>query len=326
MSCPVSKKRLRKAGRRIARDEASLSDYELLLWWRAAHIAPLERTMEIVHDALSVREGSILVGRLKRFDTIVDKLRRSPGSALDRLGDISGCRLIVGSIEDVYEARDALVGADSGIRERRDYIKQPRQSGYRGVHLEAACDIPDAPSGLLTEVQIRTEWEHLWATSVELYDLATGAGLKRGIASPEETHFFRLMSDLIYADHVGEGSVPLRDEIKKLDESLHVSSVLREASESIYVTGGSAEIVPSMTPGYCLLTLAEDVQTLEAHFYPEAQAHEATADYARLEEEAADGRLYLLARASSLEDLRMAYPNYFSNMEKLISWLMGQLA
>lgn len=65
----ASKKQLRKAGRRIARGDAALSDYELLLWWRLAHIIPLEMAMKAVHGVLDVGGGSILVGRLKRFDT-----------------------------------------------------------------------------------------------------------------------------------------------------------------------------------------------------------------------------------------------------------------
>jgi putative GTP pyrophosphokinase len=100
-----SKKQLRKAGR-LLRDLRPGSrpvvpdDFweavEIIEWWRAQHARPLGR----VNAGLRyyVRKANAepdVTQRLKRFSTIVDKLRREPTMQLDTMEDIAGVRAVL---------------------------------------------------------------------------------------------------------------------------------------------------------------------------------------------------------------------------------------
>ena len=69
---------------------------ELVGHWRAAHIEPLHRTLGMLESICGQDTSTILVSRLKRIDTIINKLNR-PGYHFNliTLRDIAGCRLIV---------------------------------------------------------------------------------------------------------------------------------------------------------------------------------------------------------------------------------------
>src|SRR5690606_14571502 len=59
----------------------------------------------------------------------------------------------------------------------KDYIKKPKEDGYRGYHLVGK--FPDSSgSSRLIEIQLRTTLQHDWATSVEIVDLFTNQALK----------------------------------------------------------------------------------------------------------------------------------------------------
>lgn len=74
---------------------------------------------------------------MKRTPSILAKLRREEGMKLDRMEDIGGCRIVVSNIRQVYEVRDAIVDGRTRntLRRQRDYIKEPKESGYRGIHV-----------------------------------------------------------------------------------------------------------------------------------------------------------------------------------------------
>jgi ppGpp synthetase/RelA/SpoT-type nucleotidyltranferase len=111
--------------------------------------------------------------RLKRMQTILDKLEREPRLSLDRMQDIGGCRVVVPSVDDVYQ----LVHHFKTVRpihRESDYIAQPRSSGYRGVHL--IVDYGRPPRRI--EIQVRTKWMHVWATTVEDISAARGINYK----------------------------------------------------------------------------------------------------------------------------------------------------
>ncbi|MDH3695228.1 MAG: RelA/SpoT domain-containing protein, partial [Gammaproteobacteria bacterium] len=61
-----------------------------------------------------------------------------------------------------------------------DYIKTPKMSGYRCLHLvyrfnsETRTDY----NGLLVKIQLRTEIQHAWATAVETVGAFLGQALK----------------------------------------------------------------------------------------------------------------------------------------------------
>ncbi len=115
--------------------------------------------------------------RLKRMPTILDKLEREPGMNLARMHDIGGCRAILPDEATIYCVVRRIRSRPRhlwGIVREYDYIKHPKSSGYRGIHLVVRRD------GRLIEVQLRTPSQHRWALNVEAIDLASRLGLQEG--------------------------------------------------------------------------------------------------------------------------------------------------
>lgn len=110
--------------------------------------------------------------RLKTPRSIVEKLLRqkkevSTDSARQNLTDIAGIRVICCYIEDVYRIAELLLHQDDvTLLRKTDYIKNPKENGYRSLHL--VVQIPVYLSGrtehVPVEVQIRTEGMDFWAS------------------------------------------------------------------------------------------------------------------------------------------------------------------
>lgn len=113
----ISKKQIRKAGDNLAAGLLSGDErrnaLELVGHWRAAHIEPLHRTLGMLESICGQDASTILVSRLKRIDTIINKLNR-PGHHFNliTLRDIAGCRLIVPTEDDVRRVAAQIQRAD----------------------------------------------------------------------------------------------------------------------------------------------------------------------------------------------------------------------
>ncbi len=110
--------------------------------------------------------------RLKTPRSIVEKLRRraeeiSADSARRHLTDIAGIRVICCYIEDVYRIAELLLHQDDVTLIRKaDYIKEPKENGYRSLHLviQVPVYLSNRTEAVPVEVQIRTEGMDFWAS------------------------------------------------------------------------------------------------------------------------------------------------------------------
>ena len=110
--------------------------------------------------------------RLKTPRSIVGKLRRrseevSADSARRNLTDIAGIRVICHYIEDVYRIADLLLHQDDvTLLRKSDYIKNPKENGYRSLHLvvQVPVFLSERMEMVPVEVQIRTEGMDFWAS------------------------------------------------------------------------------------------------------------------------------------------------------------------
>lgn len=112
----------------------------------------------------------IITGRIKTADSILEKAKRL-GIAQDEIAseihDIAGIRVICKYLSDVYQVYDILASRkDLSVIEVKDYIKEPKPSGYRSLHLIALYHVEtiDGPKPITIEFQIRTHAMHLWAS------------------------------------------------------------------------------------------------------------------------------------------------------------------
>lgn len=112
----------------------------------------------------------IISGRVKSPESILDKAKRLniPFSEIpDKIYDIAGIRITCKYIQDVYEVAEMIKNRkDLEVVEIRDYIKSPKTSGYKSLHIIAKYNVEtiDGQIPINMEFQIRTHAMHLWAS------------------------------------------------------------------------------------------------------------------------------------------------------------------
>lgn len=83
-------------------------------------------------------------------------------------------------------------------RETRDYVAEPKPSGYRAIHHDVVRD------GVVIEVQLRTLRQHVWANQVEDDGRKLGTGYKFGFGSNEIHDYYRAVGEAFYLLDRGE--------------------------------------------------------------------------------------------------------------------------
>jgi putative GTP pyrophosphokinase len=106
--------------------------------------------------------------RIKSPDSIEEKLERkgfSSGvdSAIANIYDVIGIRIVVRFMGDIYTVKELLKNSgEFKIIEERDYITNPKESGYRSYHLIIETEIDDMK--IYAEIQLRTMAMDCWAS------------------------------------------------------------------------------------------------------------------------------------------------------------------
>ena len=94
------------------------------------------------------------------------------------------------SLRHVYVVRRRLLKSWGIVRER-DYIAEPKSSGYRALHLIVRR------MGYPIEVQLRTVGQDAWANTVEETSRQVGVDLKFGAGDERSDSIFLAMAELI---------------------------------------------------------------------------------------------------------------------------------
>ena len=110
--------------------------------------------------------------RIKSIPSMMEKLQRkhfpvSLDSALANIRDIAGIRVVCSYVEDVYTVARLLTSQDDvKVLAERDYIRQPKENGYRSLHLilEIPVFLQEGRVGIPVEVQLRTIAMDFWAS------------------------------------------------------------------------------------------------------------------------------------------------------------------
>ncbi|UPQ78205.1 RelA/SpoT domain-containing protein [Flavobacterium azooxidireducens] len=174
----VSNTRINKIGENIAARGGEITPEELeqLQLFRTSFSKPLVDVFNITREiADKVHQSSILAFRLKRIDTIINKLSREKEMDLSRMGDIGGIRCIFYNEAEVYKAKELIEKTFESGGKTRDYIKEiHRDIGYKSIHMY----VKDPVSQKRIEIQLRTRNHHNWATLIEITDLLYDLRLK----------------------------------------------------------------------------------------------------------------------------------------------------
>ena len=321
-------KELDAAGRVLANvpkegedDSEWVEAFELVSGWRAIHAGPL-RTFRRNLGRRVGRRG-IVAQRLKRMPTIISKLERLPWLKLSRMQDIGGCRAIMPTADDAFRMAGDL--ADSKIRHERldykNYIDNPRRSGYRGLHLVYGYASESKPElrGLKTELQVRSQLQHQWATAVETVGTFIGDELKSNQGDTTWLRFFALMSSVI-AQRENSPIIPgTPNDPKSL--VVEIKECSREAGilERLTTFESATHLVtdfPNFRDRLIVMHLDLRDNRVEGMAFREGETERATAMYAEeeLSHRGDPNFAVVMVSAKSVQTLRRAYPNFFADL------------
>ncbi|MCL1914455.1 MAG: GTP pyrophosphokinase family protein [Eubacteriaceae bacterium] len=82
------------------------------------------------------------------------------------INDIAGIRVVCNFLSDIYEVEDMLLSQnDVVLTKRKDYIANPKENGYRSLHLVVKVPVflSDSTEMAPVEIQLRTSAMDYWA-------------------------------------------------------------------------------------------------------------------------------------------------------------------
>lgn len=304
-------------------EKGTLDDLRILEEWRTAHGHVLNTFQSLLRNR--TKDTDIVVAqRHKRKLTIIDKLKRYPRMRLARMDDVAGCRLIFKNLDELYKFRENMLKARFRHKlkndvDKYDYIKSPKPTGYRGVHDVYSYNVNSSYGeqykGLLIEIQYRTFNQHAWATAVEVVGSITENQPKFERGDDRFLEIFRFASEIIaraFEDRksclnelsdrrVVQGFDALDSKlmfIRMLDAVQAANKEISEQKNTILMfEGNMLHIISSRHATTALKKLFE------------------------LEREN-PGRDIVFVRADKVEDVRVAFKNYFSDATDFIEKIL----
>lgn len=148
---------------------------EVILVYTAA-LKEIGTKLEILNDEFKHvhRYNPIehIKSRIKTSESIVKKLKRHGyESTIENMvryvNDIAGVRVICSFTSDIYRIADMISNQnDIQILSVKDYIKNPKESGYKSYHMLVSIPIylSDRKVDAKVEIQIRTVAMDFWAS------------------------------------------------------------------------------------------------------------------------------------------------------------------
>ena len=117
---------------------------KLMMQYRCA-IREMETKLQVLNDEFSLQHErnpfESIESRVKEPMSIIEKMRRrgwdlTVDNIEDKLNDVAGVRVICSFVEDIYYLADMLAAQDDlNVIQVKDYIKHPKDNGYRSLHL-----------------------------------------------------------------------------------------------------------------------------------------------------------------------------------------------
>lgn len=338
---------IRKIGEKL-REGIELTEEEKLEFdnFREAHNIIIKLfTIEL--KKVNFSKQHLTASRNKRIETIISKLCRPEKPKLDRIHDIAGTRIIfenIKSLEDYIDILEntELVNFKEKINEdknRYNYIKNPKSDGYRSIHkvFYYSSNIPYSTlneksfnlENKKIELQLRTRLQHIWATTVEIYDIINKSNIKTGTHNKLETKeglFFKNCS-LVFEGIESNDVEKIKININKIfrDKDLveiynRLKGIKNIKNIELPKTLGSDEVfilITDLNKGKTTFFTTDPIEKNDKQ-----DTFLINASYRRLEEKNTKGEyILLLLTLGDIKKLKNVYPNYFLNTNKFISIL-----
>ena len=124
----------------------------------------IQKARKQIKETIGMDPVEHLIYRIKSEESMREKcvrkgLPQTPDSALRVLKDAIGVRVVCAFVSDVYSIRDYLLNLpDCELVEEKDYIRNPKENGYRSYHM-----ILMVSGSVYAEIQLRTISMDTWA-------------------------------------------------------------------------------------------------------------------------------------------------------------------
>ena len=149
--------------------ETIFSYYECAIMEVETKFKVLDKQFSLQYDRNPIEN---IKSRIKSMDSILRKINKNNipldiEAITERMHDIAGVRVICNFIDDIYMLADCLLKQDDvTLIEKKDYIKNPKESGYRSLHLiiETPIFLKEGKRLIKVEVQLRTISMNFWAS------------------------------------------------------------------------------------------------------------------------------------------------------------------
>ncbi|MCF7916572.1 MAG: RelA/SpoT domain-containing protein [Candidatus Omnitrophica bacterium] len=324
-----SKEKVNKAGyvlaglssNKISEDDA----IEILENFRSIHAHPLMVfRMSLRRKSKIISSNSLISQRLKRAPSIVNKLKIQKKMSLSRMQDIGGLRVVMSNMEDVYKLKDVIRSSEKQpafkytLLRETDYIKFPKESGYRSIHLiyKYEKNVPMNKQCSI-EIQLRTKVQHAWATAVEVIGTYLRQPLKQSFGDEDLLDLFKEISKMfVLFENKEEDMSFFENTIKRMDD-LRFRDKLRSFSVATYFSTkrGKKEIGK-----YFLILLNFNDKILSVERFPESKLEEANNKYSELEKEYLNNKNVevVLVLVDDIKNLKKLYPNYFLDTREFL--------
>lgn len=148
---------------------------KMMAYYRCA-VMEIETKFNVLNEHFSLQYDrnpiESIKTRIKSTESLIKKIRNK-GLPLkldaieQNIHDIAGVRVICSFQDDIYLLADCLLGQDDiTLIRKKDYIKNPKPSGYRSLHLivEVPIFLQNEKRAMKVEVQLRTIAMDFWAS------------------------------------------------------------------------------------------------------------------------------------------------------------------
>lgn len=150
--------------------------FDLMMSYYQCAIMEIETKFRVLDQEYSLEYDKnpieAIKSRVKSPESLAKKIRRKNipmtfTSIEENIKDIAGVRVICSFPDDIYELEESFLKQDDIVLiERKDYIQNPKPSGYRSLHLivQVPIFLQKNKKFVNVEVQFRTIAMDFWAS------------------------------------------------------------------------------------------------------------------------------------------------------------------
>ncbi len=156
--------------------QENVYDWQNIMFLYNAAIKEVRTKLDIMNDEFQYIHQynpiEYIKSRIKTPESIVNKLKRNGYEStiqnmVEHVNDIAGIRVVCSFTSDIYRLAE-MIGRQKefNILYIKDYIRHPKESGYRSYHMHITVPIQTTKGVVPTkvEIQIRTMAMDFWAS------------------------------------------------------------------------------------------------------------------------------------------------------------------